>query len=68
MVKDPRKIGIVAQDNIFWEDLTVHQNMIIVGELSGLKYEFLYVKIDLLYDSMDIKHIKDIKAKYLSGG
>jgi len=68
MVKNPRKIGIVAQDNIFWEDLTVHQNMIIIGELSGLKNELLYVKIELLYAALDLKHIKDIKAKYLSGG
>jgi ABC-type multidrug transport system ATPase subunit len=36
MTNDPRKIGIVAQDNIFWEDLTLHQNITIVGLLCGL--------------------------------
>jgi len=42
--------------------------MTIVGELSGLKNDVLYVRIDLLYAALDIKHIKGIKAKYLSGG
>jgi ABC-2 type transport system ATP-binding protein len=25
--KDPSKVGIVAQDNIFWEELTLEQNL-----------------------------------------
>ena len=27
IIKNPRKIGIVAQDNIFWEELTLEQNL-----------------------------------------
>ena len=27
IIRDPRKIGIVAQDNIFWEELTLEQNL-----------------------------------------
>jgi ABC-type multidrug transport system ATPase subunit len=27
IIKEPRKIGIVAQDNIFWDELTLEQNL-----------------------------------------
>ena len=45
IIKDPRKIGIVAQDNIFWEELTLEQNLLIIGKLSGIQESTLNTKI-----------------------
>jgi ABC-2 type transport system ATP-binding protein len=43
--------------------------MRIVGELSGLNNkELLENRIDTLYTALDIKHLKNIRAKDLSGG
>ena len=42
--------------------------MTLVGDLCGYKKEDLDSRIDALYTALDIRHLKDIKAKYLSGG
>jgi len=42
--------------------------MIVVSELSGLAKNTLPAKLDALYDALDIKHLRDVLAKNLSGG
>ena len=42
--------------------------MTVVGELIGFEKEQLAARIDYLQQSLEIKHLKNVKAKHLSGG
>ncbi len=68
MIKDPRKIGIVTQDNIVWEEFSLEENLLIIGRFCGIKEAELITKIQSLYDDLTIGHLKDVLAKHLSGG
>jgi len=42
--------------------------MTVVGELIGIQKEHLEPRIDYLQQSLEIKHLKNVQAKNLSGG
>lgn len=62
------KIGFVPQYGGFFHDLTVHDNLKAIGEISIDNISYRNEKIDSLISRFELDAVTDIKASYLSGG
>ena len=62
------KIGYVPQYGGFFYDLTLYENLKAVGEILIKDPRSRIEKINFLTSKFDLESIRDIKAKFLSGG
>ena len=62
------KIGFVPQHGGFFHDLTVHENLRAISEISINNKSYRDEKINSLISQFELDSIRDIKAEYLSGG
>ena len=62
------KVGYVPQYGGFFNDLTLHDNLRAISEIVIDKKNLRTEKIDYLISRFDLDNLKDIKAKFLSGG
>ena len=62
------KIGFVPQNGGFFHDLTVHQNLKAIAEITIENLSYREEKINSLISKFELDHIRDIKADFLSGG
>ena len=62
------KIGFVPQHGGFFHDLTVHENLKAIAEITIENHSFRNEKIDSLISKFELDAVRDIKANFLSGG
>jgi len=62
------KIGYVPQYGGYFGDLTLFGNLKAIGEMVIQDKNLIYHKIDQLIAKFELDTIRDIKAKFLSGG
>jgi len=62
------KVGYVPQHGGYFNDLTLHDNLKAVGEIVIDSKNLIQNKIDTLINKFELENIKNVKAKYLSGG
>tara|TARA_B100001057_G_scaffold374488_1_gene379117 strand:- start:5261 stop:6037 length:777 start_codon:yes stop_codon:yes gene_type:complete len=62
------KIGFVPQHGGFFHDLTVHENLKAISEISISNSSYRNEKIDSLISKFELDPVRNIKADYLSGG
>ncbi len=62
------KIGYCPQYGGFLEDLTLLENLKAIGEIVINNKNFMDDKINYLISKFELENIKDVKAKFLSGG
>ena len=62
------KIGFVPQYGGFFHDLTVHENLKAISEITINDVSVTNEKINSLISKFELDPIRDIKAKLLSGG
>ena len=62
------KIGYVPQYGGYLSDLTLLENLKAIGEIEIKDKNLIYHKIDQLIAKFELDAIRDIKAKFLSGG
>ena len=62
------KIGFVPQYGGFFQDLTVNENLKAIAEITIENESYRSEKIDSLISKFELDPIRDIKAKFLSGG
>ena len=62
------KIGYVPQYGGYFSDLTLFENLKAIAEIVIKDKSLIYHKIDLLIAKFELDAIRDIKAKFLSGG
>jgi lipopolysaccharide export system ATP-binding protein len=62
------KIGFVPQHGGFFHDLTVHENLKAISEITISNPNLRNQKIDSLVSRFELDAIRDIKADFLSGG
>ena len=62
------KIGYVPQYGGYFYDLTLFENLKAVGEILIENPRDMVEKINFLTSKFDLESIRDIKAKFLSGG
>ena len=62
------KIGYVPQYGGYLSDLTLLENLKAIGEIVIKDKNLIYHKIDQLIAKFELDAIRDIKAKFLSGG
>jgi len=62
------KVGYVPQHGGYFNDLTLHDNLKAVGEIVIDSKNLIQNKIDSLINKFELENIKNVKAKYLSGG
>ena len=62
------KIGYVPQYGGYFNDLTLLENLKAIGEIVIKDKNLIYHKIDQLIAKFELDTIRDIKAKFLSGG
>ena len=62
------KIGFVPQYGGFFSDLTVHENLKAISEISLDKIEDIEEKVNLLISQFELESVKELKANLLSGG
>ncbi len=62
------KIGYVPQYGGYFNDLTLIDNLKAIGEIVLENKNLINDKIDYLISKFELENIKDIKAKFLSGG
>ena len=60
--------GFSAQDNCYYEDLTVSENLMYYGRLYGIPKKKLKERIDRLLANFSLTDSKKVVAKKLSGG
>lgn len=61
-------VGYVPQYGGFFSDLTLHDNMKAIGEIVIDNKNLIKNKINYLLNRFELENIKDVKAKFLSGG
>jgi len=70
--KDPgairKLIGVQSQETVVDHDLTGRENLVLAGNLQGMKGEGLRRKVDELLDLMQLKEVADKRAARYSGG
>ena len=62
------KVGYVPQYGGFFNDLTLHDNLKAISEIVIDNKNFRNEKINYLISKFELDNLKDIKAKFLSGG
>ena len=62
------KIGFVPQYGGFFHDLTVHDNLKAIGEISIDNISYRNEKIDSLISRFELDSMRNVKANILSGG
>ena len=62
------KIGYVPQYGGYFEDLSLLENLKAIAEIVIKNKNLMNEKIDYLISKFELDNIKDIKAKFLSGG
>ena len=62
------KVGYVPQYGGFFNDLTLHDNLKAISEIVIDDKSMRQEKIDYLLSKFELENIKNIKAKFLSGG
>ncbi len=62
------KIGFVPQNGGFFHDLTVHQNLKAIAEITIENLSYREEKINSLISKFELDPIRDIKADFISGG
>ena len=62
------KIGYVPQYGGFFEDLSLLDNLKAIAEIVIDNKSLIKNKIDYMITKFELENVKDIKAKYLSGG
>ena len=62
------KIGYVPQYGGYFSDLTLLENLKAIAEIVIENKDLIYHKIDQLIAKFELDAIRDIKAKFLSGG
>ena len=62
------KIGYVPQYGGFFEDLSLFNNLKAIAEIVIDNKNLMKNKIDYMITKFELENVKDIKAKYLSGG
>ena len=62
------KVGYVPQYGGFFSDLTLHQNLKAIAEIVINNKNIEEIKINELITKFELENLKNIKAKFLSGG
>ena len=62
------KVGYVPQYGGFFNDLTLHDNLKAISEIVIDNQKYRIDRINYLISKFDLDNLKDIKAKFLSGG
>jgi len=62
------KIGYVPQYGGFIQDLTLYQNLYLVGEIHIKEKDIRKIKIQKIISQFEFDPLLEIKAKHLSGG
>ena len=62
------KVGYVPQHGGFFHDLTLHDNLKAISEIVIDDKNLRQERIDYLLSKFELENIKNIKAKFLSGG
>ena len=62
------KVGYVPQYGGFFNDLTLHDNLKAISEIVMENKNFRTERINYLISKFELDNLKDIKAKFLSGG
>jgi lipopolysaccharide export system ATP-binding protein len=62
------KLGFVPQHGGFFHDLTVHENLKAISEITIQDISYRNQKIDSLISKFELDSLRDIKADFLSGG
>ena len=62
------KVGYVPQYGGFFNDLTLHDNLKAIGEIVIDNKNYRLERINYLISKFELDNLKDIKAKFLSGG
>ena len=62
------KVGYVPQHGGYFNELTLHDNLKAVGEIVIDSKNLIQNKIDTLINKFELENIKNVKAKFLSGG
>ena len=62
------KIGLIPQELVIWEDLTVEENMTYVASLYKLDKNLAKERINALIDEIQLNEKRKTLAKHLSGG
>ena len=62
------KVGYVPQYGGFFEDLSLLDNLKAIAEIVIDNKNLMKNKIDYMITKFELENVKDIKAKYLSGG
>ena len=62
------KVGYVPQYGGYFNDLTLHDNLRAISEIVIENKNYRSERIDYLISKFELDNLKDIKAKFLSGG
>ena len=62
------KVGYVPQYGGFFSDLTLQDNLKAISEIVIDNVNFRKEKIDFLLSKFELENVKNVKAKFLSGG
>ena len=62
------KVGYVPQHGGYFNDLTLHDNLKAISEIVSNNKNLMKERINFLTSRFELENIKDIKAKFLSGG
>ncbi len=62
------KVGYVPQYGGFFNDLTLHENLKAISEIVIENKNYRSERINYLISKFELDNLKDIKAKFLSGG
>jgi len=62
------KVGYVPQYGGYFHDLTLLENLKAIGEIVISEKKDIQNKIDFLISKFELENVKNIKAKFLSGG
>jgi len=62
------KVGYVPQYGGFFNDLSLHDNLKAISEIVIENRNYRSERIDYLISKFELDNLKDIKAKFLSGG
>ena len=62
------KVGYVPQYGVYFNELTIHDNLKAISEIVIENKNLRSEKINYLLSKFELENVKEIKAKFLSGG